>query len=516
MSDTNRVGVRIARSSARDVPITLAPNELTQVRYTGAPGLGFQPQNIISNEIRADRQVADLILVGAEAGGNLNFELSALGFDTLIESALFATFISTGRGAGADITGFGAGSFTMTDGDTVFEVGHTVRIVHTDVNGTIIDGVYEITAQPGASVQTAGPLAGSAGINPALTAGLTPNTGTQVLIVGARAQATGAISVSVAAGVATFTLPAALLANLMGEIGPGQAGNRPPVIGQWMKYSGFSTAANNIWLRITGVDTGANTLTAVAQTGMATDAAATEQVEIYIGDYLRNGVEAVTNHQFAVERRYEDHTPVTRELFLGMALNQLQINLQPQQIATGQLEFFGFNSAVSTVVGDLYSGGTPTDIEAPQTSVYNTSTNVGRVAIGTDNLIAAGATAENLPLEVQITLNNNLRRRPAIGVFGAASIGTGQLNIGGNINTYFDSQTILDIILGNLNTEYNTVLTAADGRTMVFDLPNIKFDGGAPDVPAGNQDVVLNPGIQGILSPTFGYSAHVQRSNFAR
>lgn len=61
------------------------------LRYT-SESLNANIENVVSNEIRADRNVADLIQVGQSAGGNVNFELSAGTFDTLIESLMYSTW----------------------------------------------------------------------------------------------------------------------------------------------------------------------------------------------------------------------------------------------------------------------------------------------------------------------------------------------------------------------------------------------------------------------------------------
>jgi hypothetical protein len=60
-------------------------------RYTSEnlkPGI----QNVVSNEIRADRNVSDLVQVGFDAGGEVNFELSYGSFDAWLESLLFSTW----------------------------------------------------------------------------------------------------------------------------------------------------------------------------------------------------------------------------------------------------------------------------------------------------------------------------------------------------------------------------------------------------------------------------------------
>jgi hypothetical protein len=76
MSDTNRVGLRFFQSSQRTAPIPGGPFNLDQLRFTGTPNLAFVPNTITSEEIRPDRQISDLILVGAEAGGDTGIELS--------------------------------------------------------------------------------------------------------------------------------------------------------------------------------------------------------------------------------------------------------------------------------------------------------------------------------------------------------------------------------------------------------------------------------------------------------
>lgn len=72
----------IAESAYGTTPTTPAFQNL---RFTSE---NFNPslRHVTSNEIRPDRNVADLILVGAEAAGEFGFELSYGSFDDLLES----------------------------------------------------------------------------------------------------------------------------------------------------------------------------------------------------------------------------------------------------------------------------------------------------------------------------------------------------------------------------------------------------------------------------------------------
>ena len=504
MSDTNRVGLRFFRSSQRTAPIPGGPFNLDQLRFTGTPNLAFAPNTIVSNEIRPDRQISDLILVGAEAGGDTGIELSFEAFDQLIESALFSTYNATIQKQGTgEITAFGAGTISVDDG-TDFTIGQIIRLQKL-ATGDVGDGIFEITGIA-VNTLTVNPLAGTA--TTAVLGTETADANTRINVTGFAAQGTGDISVTVGGGDAVFQFPAGALDN---GFGPGL----PILIGQWFKFADFATAGNNIWVRAREIDLTADTMTTEAQTGMVTDAAATEQVQTFYGSRVENGAEAIGDHQFALERRFEDHLPITRELFLGMALNNFNLTLAPQAIAVGQITFFGFNSAVSDnspTYPELYAA-LPVDVAAEQFDVYNTSNDIGRLGRGVDPIDAAGV---NFVLEATIEINNNLRRQPAVGVFGASGIGVGELSVTGTLSTYFDNDEILQIILTNAETSLDLITQGGDGRSLVFDLPRIKFSGGAPDVPGKNADVTIPGTYQAILDSTFGYTISAQRVNFAR
>lgn len=505
MSDTNRVGLRFFRSSQRTAPIPAGPFNLNQLRYTGTPNLAFQPNTIVSEEIRPDRQISDLILVGAEAGGDTGIEISYGAFDQLISGALFNVFVNTVFKLGTgEITGFAAGTVDVDDG-TDFIVGQVTRLENL-LTGDVGDGIFEIT---GIAVDTLtlNPLAGTA--TTAIQGTETADADTQLTVTGFAAQGNADISVVVGGGDAVFTFPPGALDNAMGN-------GIPMQIGAWIKFADFATLGNNVWNRVREIDLAADTVTADAQTDMATDAAATEQVIAFYGSRIENGAQSVSAHQFAVERRFEDHSPITRELFLGMALNNFNLTLQPQAIAVGSLTWFGFNSAVSDDFAgsypDLYAN-LPVDVLADQNDVYNTSSDIGRLGRGIDPVDAAGL---NFVTEATIEINNNLRRQPAVGVFGASGIGVGELSVTGTLSTYFDNDEILQIILNNDETNLDLITQGQDGRSQVYDLPRIKFSGGAPDVPGKNQDVTIPGTYQAILSPIFGYTISHQTVSFAR
>lgn len=63
------------------------------VRFT-SESLNANIENIVSNEIRSDRNITDLIQVGSNAGGAVNFELSYGSFDAFLESVMYGAWSS--------------------------------------------------------------------------------------------------------------------------------------------------------------------------------------------------------------------------------------------------------------------------------------------------------------------------------------------------------------------------------------------------------------------------------------
>jgi len=85
MSDANRTSVRYIEEVTWGVlPATPL---MTALRMTGEDLLP-EVETIISEELRADRMIADTVQVSFQNSGGFNFEFSALTFDDLLEGAL--------------------------------------------------------------------------------------------------------------------------------------------------------------------------------------------------------------------------------------------------------------------------------------------------------------------------------------------------------------------------------------------------------------------------------------------
>jgi hypothetical protein len=103
-----------------------------EIRTTGE-GLNFNIANIVSNEIRSDRQITDLVQVDADATGPINAELSYGTYDDWLEGALFSSgWATVGSTTGTNIDAAAAdNSFNQAAGDwsSTYAAGQWIRVV---------------------------------------------------------------------------------------------------------------------------------------------------------------------------------------------------------------------------------------------------------------------------------------------------------------------------------------------------------------------------------------------------
>ena len=91
LQSTNRVAIaKVRETTFGTTPATPA---FKSIRQTSS-SLAFNPQTVITEEIRSDRQVTDLILVGQQAGGSIGGEMSFRTMDDDLEEALQGTWLN--------------------------------------------------------------------------------------------------------------------------------------------------------------------------------------------------------------------------------------------------------------------------------------------------------------------------------------------------------------------------------------------------------------------------------------
>lgn len=118
ISDTSRSKLRYIKEVTWNVTPASAMQEIT---HTGE-SLTYGISTTVSNEIRSDRQITELVQTSAESSGGINFEVRAKALDDFLEGALFDSFSTTVAVAETDISASsGDNSFNTIAGDFTTE-----------------------------------------------------------------------------------------------------------------------------------------------------------------------------------------------------------------------------------------------------------------------------------------------------------------------------------------------------------------------------------------------------------
>lgn len=166
---SNRTALRAVRESVfKTTPATPA---FMNLRYTGET-VTYGIRNITSSEIRSDRMTSDLIQVGADVSGDINFELSFESFDSLIEAALCSTWSVPAAGVSTIKNGVALYSYTIQKhfqdlATPIFQNFRGVRIGGMSLDlqtGQILTGKFMVMGCSAENVTTQ--IAGATFLNP--------------------------------------------------------------------------------------------------------------------------------------------------------------------------------------------------------------------------------------------------------------------------------------------------------------------------------------------------------------
>ena len=483
LQSTNRVKVSKVREAVFGVP----PNNpaFKTLRVTSA-SLNAGPQTVVSEEIRSDRQVSDLILVGLQAQGDIGGELSFRAHDDDLEEAVQGTWINQPRvlNATADTEISDVSTTTLTVGSGLGSAFVAGMLCSLDGFATPANNrLARVSSSTGTTI-----------VFPAstFTAEAVVPAGASVRCIGLQG-ASGDIAAVTSGGNA---LTSSVLDFVALEIEPGD----------WIKIGSSVTdtsfaniAANNGLARVSKVETNRLSLS-VVPTGWAADNGSGKTIRIFTGDRLRNGTTKLSN---TIERQYLDHSPVSYEYLTGMTLNQLSLEFGAQTIVTLTKSYMG---KTGEVVTSRKAGAT--DVAAPTNDVLNSSSNVGTLMFD-----GVAVTGPNFILSASVNISNNLRMQNAVGSIGAVGIGNGELGITGSLSTYFGSPSVYEKLLNNSRTSLSMLLGRQDGNkeSYLIDLPTIKLSSGAPAVSGKNNDVQLDGEYQAIQDATLGYTIGINR-----
>lgn len=156
-ADSNRLNLAFVEETTFGT-VPSGPPTLTDIRYT-SEGLVFESNFTNSAEIRSDRQIPDVVRVGANSAGEMGFELSYGAHDTFLEAALLSSdWTSEAAVTNIDDCTIATNVITRDAGSWVsdgFAVGQWVRMAGWDdaANNTLV----RVTAVAALTMTVVGP-----------------------------------------------------------------------------------------------------------------------------------------------------------------------------------------------------------------------------------------------------------------------------------------------------------------------------------------------------------------------
>lgn len=274
-------------------------------------------------------------------------------------------------------------------------------------------------------------------------------------------------------------------------------------VGQSVKVTGFTTAANNGYAVITALD--ATNMT-VAGLDLADEVGSGDEVIAHSGVL----VHGTTLKSYTIERQFSDLT-TTFIAAKGMRPASMSLSAQAGQILTGQLDFMGkapLAKAAATAGSGAYSASAGAANE-----VMNGIDHVTGIFVGGDN--APGTSAVSYCV-TQIDLNFGSPVRPieCLGTLGPAAIGGNSFEFTGNLRVYTDDNTtaLWDDFVNYTDKALWFRFVDTAGNAYLFYLPQVQFTSSdGPNSGGPDSDIAQNMGFTCEYNAAVGALATITR-----
>lgn len=237
-------------------------------------------------------------------------------------------------------------------------------------------------------------------------------------------------------------------------------------VGDAVIATGFTNAANNrLWI-VTAV--GTTTLTVYDAGSLAVTQSPGAGPSIRIADRLRLGNTLKT---WTVERQFPDLTTPQYQVFRGVAVNSLGIQVQPEAMVTLSAELLGMSGGSLSASSAWGSAPTAASSNSPM-SAFNGS------------LLLNGVRQTNVT-QVNINIANNGSTQAVVGSFFTPDIFAGTANVQGDIAAFLeDGTTLYNAFVNETEGKLLLELSTADGSQKLWIyLPRFKINGGELDPP---------------------------------
>lgn len=270
----------------------------------------------------------------------------------------------------------------------------------------------------------------------------------------------------------------------------------PIEVGDIVKVSGTSTAAEDGYYKVTAVAATTVTLQGITWTGTSTGA-----VTITRGARMKNGT---TDYSYSVEVARTDID--IAQIFTGQVFDSMDLSVSDEAITTASFSLIGSSS---TRIDAPISGTGTSAIYMTGATYTDPTSNPVLDSIAVPELQVAGSSYAAKSLG--ITLLNNVAPRTQIGALGPQSMRRGSFGAQIRVRAYMDGFDDLDDFATNTETDIWFALIDVNNKGWSFSFPQCKFSEAGADTQGLDQDDYKDLAITAFLDPTELCTVRVQR-----
>lgn len=191
--------------------------------------------------------------------------------------------------------------------------------------------------------------------------------------------------------------------------------------------------------------------------------------------------------------------------FRGMRANSMDLSLDVGSIITGSFGFLG--QGHDGMVGATTLPGSP--VASQSLEVMNSVADVGAIYENGSSVLGGSS---SFIKSVKLNIANNMRAQKAIGIFGNAGIGLGELAITGSMDIYVENANYYNKWLAGTTTSLALGMADAAGNGYLVEMDKVQFKDGGLNLGGRNDDTMLSLPFQAFYSPTTGRGIRLTRA----
>jgi hypothetical protein len=179
-------------------------------------------------------------------------------------------------------------------------------------------------------------------------------------------------------------------------------------------------------------------------------------------DVLKAGT---TRRSYTIERHHQDIGKYLRST--GCNFNTMSLSVAPNSMVTGSFGVIGkgFSVASVAVTGATYN---TESLTAPFDSFSGS--------------ITEGGSSIAVVTSLELSIENGMEALYVIGSSDTLQPSIGKSMVNGSITAYFEDSTLIDKFINETSSSLSFTLTDAAGNDYLFELPNVKYNSGNPEV----------------------------------